>query len=48
MMSEQRAKDLGLKPKVRVRAMAVAGVDPSGDGHRPSAGNQQGASAGPG
>src|SRR5207248_4248896 len=29
MMSEQRAKDLGLKPKVRVRAMAVAGVDPS-------------------
>src|SRR5690242_18506725 len=29
MMSEERAKDLGLKPKVRVRAMAVAGVDPS-------------------
>src|SRR5438094_216732 len=29
MMSEQRAKDLGLRPKVRVRAMAVAGVDPS-------------------
>jgi acetyl-CoA acyltransferase len=29
VMSEQRAKDLGLKPKVRVRAMAVAGVDPS-------------------
>jgi acetyl-CoA acyltransferase len=29
MMSEQRARDLGLKPKVRVRAMAVAGVDPS-------------------
>jgi acetyl-CoA acyltransferase len=29
VMSEQRAKDLGLKPRVRVRAMAVAGVDPS-------------------
>jgi acetyl-CoA acyltransferase len=29
VMSEQRAKDLGLKAKVRVRAMAVAGVDPS-------------------
>jgi acetyl-CoA acyltransferase len=29
MMSEERAKALGLTPKVRVRAMAVAGVDPS-------------------
>ena len=29
IMSEERAKDLGLKPKVRIRAMAVAGVDPS-------------------
>jgi acetyl-CoA acyltransferase len=29
IMSEERAKQLGLKPKVRVRAMAVAGVDPS-------------------
>ena len=29
MMSEEKAKQLGLKPKVRVRAMAVAGVDPS-------------------
>jgi acetyl-CoA acyltransferase len=29
MMSEERAKELGLKPKVRIRAMAVAGVDPS-------------------
>jgi acetyl-CoA acyltransferase len=29
MMSEERARELGLKPKVRVRAMAVAGVDPS-------------------
>ena len=29
IMSEERAKELGLKPKVRVRAMAVAGVDPS-------------------
>jgi acetyl-CoA acyltransferase len=29
MMSEERARELGLTPKVRVRAMAVAGVDPS-------------------
>ena len=29
MMSDGRAKELGLTPKVRVRAMAVAGVDPS-------------------
>jgi acetyl-CoA acyltransferase len=29
VMSEGRAKELGLKPKVRIRAMAVAGVDPS-------------------
>jgi acetyl-CoA acyltransferase len=29
IMSEERAKDLGLKPKVKIRAMAVAGVDPS-------------------
>jgi acetyl-CoA acyltransferase len=27
--SEERAKQLGLKPKVRIRSMAVAGVDPS-------------------
>jgi acetyl-CoA acyltransferase len=29
VMSEERAKELGLKPRVRIRAMAVAGVDPS-------------------
>ncbi len=29
VMSEERAKELGLKPKVKVRAMAVAGVDPA-------------------
>src|SRR5712692_524984 len=29
MMSEDRARELGLKPKVRIRSMAVAGVDPS-------------------
>ena len=28
-MSEDRAKELGLKPKVKIKAMAVAGVDPS-------------------
>jgi acetyl-CoA acyltransferase len=29
IMSEERARELGLTPKVRVRSMAVAGVDPS-------------------
>ncbi len=29
VMSEERAKELGMTPKVRIRAMAVAGVDPS-------------------
>jgi acetyl-CoA acyltransferase len=29
VMSEDRAKELGLKPKARIRSMAVAGVDPS-------------------
>jgi acetyl-CoA acyltransferase len=29
IMSEQRARELGLEPLVRIRAMAVAGVDPS-------------------
>jgi acetyl-CoA acyltransferase len=29
VMSEERAHELGLKPKVKIRAMAVAGVDPS-------------------
>jgi acetyl-CoA acyltransferase len=29
VVSEERAKELGLKPKARIRAMAVAGVDPS-------------------
>ena len=29
VMSEERARELGLTPKVRIRAMAVAGVDPS-------------------
>src|SRR5205814_9535138 len=29
VMSDERAKELGLKPLVKIRAMAVAGVDPS-------------------
>ena len=28
MMSEDKAKELGLKPKVKIRSMAVAGVEP--------------------
>jgi acetyl-CoA acyltransferase len=29
VMSEDKARELGLKPRVKIRAMAVAGVDPS-------------------
>ncbi len=29
VVSEERARELGLRPKARIRAMAVAGVDPS-------------------
>src|SRR5919199_497812 len=29
VLSEDRARELGLKPRARIRAMAVAGVDPS-------------------
>src|SRR3984893_10155367 len=29
VMSEERARDLGLRPRVKIRAMAVAGVDPA-------------------
>jgi acetyl-CoA acyltransferase len=29
IVAEDRAKELGLKPKARIRAMAIAGVDPS-------------------
>ncbi len=29
IMSEQKAQELGLKPMARIRAMAVAGVDPT-------------------
>jgi len=29
VMSEERAKEMGFEPLVRIRAMAVAGVDPS-------------------
>jgi acetyl-CoA acyltransferase len=29
VMSEDRARELGLKPKVKIKAMAVAGVDPA-------------------
>lgn len=35
VMSEERAKDLGLKPMVRVKGMASAGVDPSIMGYGP-------------
>jgi len=36
MMSENRAKELGFKPLARVKAMAIAGVDPSEMGIGPA------------
>ena len=35
VMSEQRAKDLGLQPMARIRSMAVSGCDPSIMGYGP-------------
>ncbi|AUX95125.1 acetyl-CoA C-acyltransferase FadA [Mixta gaviniae] len=35
VMSESRARDLGLKPRARIRAMAVVGCDPSIMGYGP-------------
>ncbi len=35
LMSEQKAKDLGLTPRARIRSMAVAGCDPSIMGYGP-------------
>ncbi len=35
LMSAQRARDLGIQPLARIRAMAVAGVDPSVMGYGP-------------
>ncbi len=34
-MSESRARELGLKPRARVRSMAVVGCDPSIMGYGP-------------
>ncbi len=35
VMSEQKAKELGLTPRARIKSMAVAGCDPSIMGHGP-------------
>ncbi len=35
LMSAQKAKDLGLKPRARIKSIAVAGCDPSIMGHGP-------------
>ena len=35
VMSAQKAKDLGLKPRARIKSIAVAGCDPSIMGHGP-------------
>ena len=48
VMSEEKAQELGLKPMARIRSMAVAGVDPSRNGHRPGSRRSQGAQAAPG
>jgi acetyl-CoA acyltransferase len=41
VMSEERAKSLGLKPMARIRAMAVTGVDPSVMGIGPVSATQK-------
>ena len=43
-----RPTELGLRPLGRLVSWAVAGVAPAHDGHRPGAGDRQGAAAGPG
>lgn len=35
VMSESRARELGLKPRARIRSMAVVGCDPSIMGYGP-------------
>ncbi len=42
IMSEEKAKELGLKPMARIRSMAVAGRRPLRDGDRPGPGGPQG------
>ncbi len=41
MMSEQKAKDLGLTPRARIKSMAVAGCDPSIMGYGPVPASQK-------
>ena len=41
VMSEQKAKELGLTPRARIRSMAVAGCDPSIMGHGPVPASQK-------
>jgi acetyl-CoA acyltransferase len=41
VMSEQKAKDLGLTPRARIRSMAVAGCDPSIMGYGPVPASQK-------
>ncbi|VTM87007.1 3-ketoacyl-CoA thiolase [Raoultella ornithinolytica] len=43
LMSESRARELGLKPRARVRSMAVVGCDPSIMGYGPVTGIKAGA-----
>ncbi len=41
VMSEQKAKELGLTPRARIRSMAVAGCDPSIMGYGPVPASQK-------
>ena len=44
----EKAAELGLRPMARLVGWAVAGVPPAHDGHRPGAGDRQGAGSAPG
>ncbi len=46
VMSEKKARELGLKPMARFVSFAVGGVPPEIDGHRPGGGDPEGAAAG--
>ena len=45
VMSYERARALGLKPRARIVSMAVAGCDPAIMGYGPSPGHQEGTGA---
>ena len=45
IMSEEKAKELGLTPRARFHTFALAGRGPGDDAHRPDPGDHEGARA---